>query len=175
MWPSWPFQECCWATSIIAYYFLQSCASYNDQSAWNIHSIFVMILMGILTAIFWLTTLNAYMNYTSVVSVSRTFLQNTMTSSDGNVSALLTLYMGNSPVNGEFPSQRQVTRGFGVFFYLRLNKRLSKQSIRLNLRRHRAPYDITIMTSQWISGGHDVLRWSHMSLIQTPMNKSGIL
>ena len=30
-------------------------------------------------------------------------------------------------VTGEFPSQRPVTRGFGVFFDLLLNKRLSKQ------------------------------------------------
>ena len=29
---------------------------------------------------------------------------------------------------GEFPAQRPVTRSFGVFFDLRLNKRLSKQS-----------------------------------------------
>ena len=28
---------------------------------------------------------------------------------------------------GEFPTQRQVTRSFDVFFDLRLNKRLSKQ------------------------------------------------
>ena len=35
--------------------------------------------------------------------------------------------MGNSPVPGEFPEQRPVTRSFDVFFDLRLNKRLSKQ------------------------------------------------
>ena len=35
---------------------------------------------------------------------------------------------GNSPAPGEFPSQRPVTRSFDVFFDLRLNKRLSKQS-----------------------------------------------
>ena len=35
---------------------------------------------------------------------------------------------GNSPVPGEFPAQRPVTRSFDVFFDLRLNKRLSKQS-----------------------------------------------
>ena len=34
----------------------------------------------------------------------------------------------NSPVTGEFPSQRPVTRSFDVFFHLCLNKRLSKQS-----------------------------------------------
>ena len=43
-------------------------------------------------------------------------------------SALLALCAGNSPVSGEFPSQRPVTRSFDVFFDLRLNKRLSKQS-----------------------------------------------
>ena len=43
-------------------------------------------------------------------------------------SALLALCVGNSPVTGEFPSQRPVTRSFGVFFDLRLNKRISKQS-----------------------------------------------
>ena len=34
----------------------------------------------------------------------------------------------NSPVTGEFPAQRPVTRSFDVFFDLRLNKRLSEQS-----------------------------------------------
>ena len=43
-------------------------------------------------------------------------------------SALLALCVGNSPVTGEFPAQRPVTRSFDVFFDLRLYKRLSKQS-----------------------------------------------
>ena len=43
-------------------------------------------------------------------------------------SALLAICAGNSPVPGEFPTQRPVTRSFDVFFELRLNKRLSKQS-----------------------------------------------
>ena len=43
-------------------------------------------------------------------------------------SALLAICVGNSPVPGEFPAQRPVTRSFVVFFDLRLNKRLSKQS-----------------------------------------------
>ena len=42
--------------------------------------------------------------------------------------ALLVLCAGNSLVTGEFPSQRPVTRSFDVFFNLRLNKRMSKQS-----------------------------------------------
>ena len=43
-------------------------------------------------------------------------------------SALLAICAGNSPVPGEFPAQRPVTRSFDVFFDLRLNKRLSIQS-----------------------------------------------
>ena len=42
--------------------------------------------------------------------------------------ALLAFSAGNSPVIGEFPSQRPVTRSFDVFFDLSLNQRLSKQS-----------------------------------------------
>ena len=41
---------------------------------------------------------------------------------------LLVLCAGNSPVTSEFPTQRSVTQSFDVFFDLRLNKRLSKQS-----------------------------------------------
>ena len=43
-------------------------------------------------------------------------------------SALLAICAGNSPVPGEFPTQRPVTRSFDVFFDLRRNKQLSKQS-----------------------------------------------
>ena len=42
-------------------------------------------------------------------------------------SASLAICVGNSPVPGEFPTQRPVTWSFDVFFDLRLNKRLSKQ------------------------------------------------
>ena len=42
-------------------------------------------------------------------------------------SALLAICAGNSPVPGEFPTQRPVTRSFDVFFDLHPNKRLSKQ------------------------------------------------
>ena len=43
-------------------------------------------------------------------------------------SALLVICAGNSPVTGEFPAHRPVTLSFDVFFDLRLNKRLNKQS-----------------------------------------------
>ena len=45
-------------------------------------------------------------------------------------SALLALCEGDSPVTGELPSQRPVTRRFDIVFDLRLNKRLNKHSRR---------------------------------------------
>ena len=60
-----------------------------------------------------------------------------MTSSNGNMFCITGFCAGNSqvtarnsPVTAEFPSHRPVTRSFDVFFDLRLNKRLSKQSRR---------------------------------------------
>ena len=61
-------------------------------------------------------------------------------------SALLALCAVNSPVAGEFASQRLVTRSFDVFFDLRLNKRLSKQNRKaVDLRRYHAHYDVIVM------------------------------
>ena len=47
-----------------------------------------------------------------------------------NICCAIGPWAGNSPVNGEFPSQRPVMRSFNFFFDLCLNKRLSKQSRR---------------------------------------------
>ena len=58
-------------------------------------------------------------------------------------SELLILCTGNSPVTGDFPAQRPVTRNFDIFFDLHLNKPLS------NLRPHRAHYDVTVMARMW--------------------------
>ena len=44
-------------------------------------------------------------------------------------STLLAICVGNSPVSGEFPAQRPVTRSFDVFFDVRIIKRLSKHSL----------------------------------------------
>ena len=51
-----------------------------------------------------------------------------MTPSNGNIFRVTGPFCGNSPVTGEFPSQRPVARSLNVFFDLRLNKLLSKQS-----------------------------------------------
>ena len=63
-------------------------------------------------------------------------------------SALLAICAGNSPVPGEFPTQRPVTRSFDVYFDLRSDKRLSKQSWGWgDLRRYRTHYDVIVMNS----------------------------
>ena len=50
-----------------------------------------------------------------------------MTSSNGNIFRVTGALRGEFTGPGEFPTQRQVTRNFAVFFDLRLNKRLSEQ------------------------------------------------
>ena len=74
-------------------------------------------------------------------------------------SALLAICAGNSPVPGEFPTQRPVTRSFDGYFDLRPNKRLSKQSLgwwfetlSLPLWRHRND-------CQWSNAGFVSLVW----------------
>ena len=51
-----------------------------------------------------------------------------MISSNLKFSASLAIWARNSPVTGEFSSQKPVTWSFDVFFDQRMNKRLSKQS-----------------------------------------------
>ena len=61
----------------------------------------------------------------SVSDNSKSFM---MTSSYGNIFRVTGCCAGNSPTPGEFPAQRPVKRSFDLFFDLRLNTRLSKQS-----------------------------------------------
>ena len=61
------------------------------------------------------------------------------------LSALLAFCAGNSPVTGEFPEQRSMTRSLDVFFNLRRNQLLSKQWRTGDLGRHRAHYDVIVM------------------------------
>ena len=52
---------------------------------------------------------------------------------------------GNSPVTGEFPSQRPVTRSFDVFFNCaRINCWVNSREAD-DLRHHRPLYDVTVM------------------------------
>ena len=86
-------------------------------------------------------------------------------------SALLSLCAGNSPVIGEIPAQRPVTRSFDVSFYLRLNKRLGKQSWgwwfetpSCSLWRHRYGYTVGARTS---AAGIVIIK---MALVYGPTN-----
>ena len=79
-----------------------------------------------------LDTINVDMGYQCSIDI-QTFLRPILSASwlrhqMKTLSALLAICAGNSPVTGEFPTQRPVTRSFDFFFDLRLNKRLCKQS-----------------------------------------------
>ena len=96
-------------------------------------------------------------------------------------SALLALCAGNSPVTGEFSAQRPATQSFDVFFDLRLNKQLSKQSWVGNLRRHRGHYDVNVMTLQggWSQHFIIILLWgfaeADVSIYAIPINQHQVL
>ena len=63
-------------------------------------------------------------------------------------STLLAICVGNSPVTGEFPSQRPLTQSCDVFFDLHLNKQLSKHwetSVTWDAIAH---YDVIVMEIQ---------------------------
>ena len=70
-------------------------------------------------------------------------------------SAILAICAENSPVNGEFPAQRPVTRNFDVFFDLRLNKRLSKERWGWLYETPSTHYDVTVMGI--FNGGGDFI------------------
>ena len=65
---------------------------------------------------------------------------------------MLPICAGNSPVTGEFPAQRPVTRNFDVFFDLRLNESWVNNGDADDLRRHRAHYDVTVKLDAIIQG-----------------------
>ena len=85
-----------------------------------------------------------------------------MTTSNGSIFRVTAICAGNSPVTGEFPAQRPVTRGFDVFFYLCLDKRLSKQSWgwwfempSCSLWRHHNDYTVIVMDrGEWFLHWH---------------------
>ena len=96
---------------------------------------------------YWIVfSINVLISRQSVKGPQMIRSQIMMTSSNENIFRVNGLCVGNSPVTDEFSSQRPVTWGFDVFFDLRLNKRLSQQSRRGDLRRHRVHYDVTVMS-----------------------------
>ena len=61
-------------------------------------------------------------------------------------SALLALCAGNSPVTGEFPAQRPVTRGFDFYFVCAWTDGWVNNRDTGDLRCHCVHYDVTVMT-----------------------------
>ena len=70
-------------------------------------------------------------------------------------SALLALCAGNSPVLGEFPTQRPVTRNFDIFFDLAWINGWVNIREASDLRRHCAHYDVIVM----MAGGNKITYW----------------
>ena len=70
---------------------------------------------------------NKIVDHSDVVGASPVGAAPTTTSSNGDIFRVTDPLCGKSSVTDEFPTQRPVTRSFGVFFDLRLNKRLSKR------------------------------------------------
>ena len=64
-------------------------------------------------------------------------------------SALLAICAVNSPVIGEFPAHRPVTRSFDVFFICAWINGWVNSREAGDLRRHGAHYDITVMRLTW--------------------------
>ena len=95
-----------------------------------------------------------------------------MTSSNGKISALLALCAGNSPVMGEFPSQRSVTRDLMFSLICARTKGWVDNRESGDLRRHRIHYDVTVAMrlshsqwqAWWISG--DVRRGSNKNWLR---------
>ena len=71
---------------------------------------------------------SAPMILTKVVLMGVNDMHDMMTSSNGNIFRVTGPLCGEFTGPGEFPTQRPVTRSFDVYFDLRLNKWLSKQS-----------------------------------------------
>ena len=74
-------------------------------------------------------------------------------------SELLAICAGNSPVIGEFPVQRPVTRSFDVFFYICawINGWVNNGEAG-DLRRHRAHYDVNVMLLESVA--RDAGEWN---------------
>ena len=73
-------------------------------------------------------------------------------------SALLAIYAGNSPVPGEFPAQRPVTRSFDIFLiWVWMNWWVNKREAG-DLRRHCAHYDTTVMPKLFFLSHINTLR-----------------
>ena len=99
-----------------------------------------------------------------------------MTSSNENILALLALCAVNSPVTGEFPSQRQVTRSFDIYLISAyINGWLNYRETG-DFSRHCAHFSVTVMRrtahsvinylyNGWAPNRREVIVWANVGLI----------
>ena len=99
---------------ILLYMFLLNIRTSQTSHKWINSGVYV-----------WSSYLSPKMS--EIVRVKHIFLTSWWRHQMETFSALLALCEGNPPATFGFPSQRPVTRSFGVLFDPRLNKRLSKQ------------------------------------------------
>ena len=102
---------------------------------------------GVDDRLYTVQVVSGYKGWRTMTLPPRTYIIYLMTSWNGNISALLAICAGNSPVPGEFPAQMPVTRSFDVFFNLRLNKRLRKQWWGWWFETYRAHYDVIVIST----------------------------
>ena len=96
-----------------------------------------------------------------------------MTSSNGNLFRVTGPLCGEFTGPGELPTQRPVTRSFDVFFDLRLNKRLSKQSWCWWFET--PPWSLWRQcNARGLSEFSSELTWSHIRVEPTTLRKRGI-
>ena len=88
-------------------------------------------------------------------------------------SALLALCAGNSPVTGEFPAQRPVTRDLMFSLICAWIEGWVNNREAGDLRRHRAHYDVTVMTSL-VSSGSSSSESRLVSIMDTGRCKIGL-
>ena len=101
-----------------SYFYLRFCVTYSGRMASD----------GLSKLHFTTEQVGFYDVQTSITTKKRSVFKSWWRHQMETFSALLALCVGNSPVIGEFPSQRSVTRSFDVFFDLCMHKRRSKQS-----------------------------------------------
>ena len=98
-----------------------------------------------------------------IFTIPPSYEGNIITSSNGNISRVTVLCADNSPVTGEFHSQRPVTRSLDVSLICARINGWENNCDAGDLRRNRAHYDVTVMNSS-VSGGFPTQRTSNVEL-----------
>ena len=105
-----------------------SLSTIDDDWHFSVYSNHSYVVMKPTTVRCRYNAVNCHLNPYKRHPIGRPPGQDRMTSSNGKIFHATGPLCGEFTGPGEFPTQRPVTRSFDVFFDLRLNKRLSKQT-----------------------------------------------